>query len=665
MRKLAMTVALGLVALVVPMTPSPAPVSAAPATARYVSVAPCRLVDTRAPGGYLRLTPHIARVRTAGRCGIGADPMALAVSVVMVDAGSAGFLSLFPTGSTRPNASMLNFSKGQVRSNAAIVRVNRDGSFDVYQSTSGAIVIDVMGWFDAAEVASAGRFVPMTPTRVLDTRASSIVPRGGSVTVPLPGGVAADAIALSLNITVTEATGPGFVSTHAVGSPRPDASVLNLDAAGQTRAAGGIHTVGPDGLSIYLSAGGHVVVDVTGWFTGASAPVSTEGMFTPFDPTRLLDTRVLSPLGLNVPVMPGGRVAIPSPTSGATTLAFNITSVDGVAGFVTAFPAGHSRPESSTLNPAGAGDVVANFAIVPSTDAGLELFSLQTTHLLVDLAGTFSAALLENETPRVEPPAATSTTTTTTAPPTTAPPTTGPPTTPTTTTATTTTSTTTTTTTTAPPTTTGPPTTTSPPGTRGIVYLTFDDGPQPSTTTAVMNLLEQYGIRGTFFIQGDHTNQLPWIVASIRNRGHAIGNHTFDHRDLRTLTNTLILEELRSTQTAIANATGGYRPRCMRPPFGYIDPNSGPVVTPMNTNVRNLINGEGLAITMWSHDTNDWRTSTTSVSQIIAVLNALPSGAGNVSNVLMHDFAPNTLTALQQWLPANINRYDFRVVPTC
>ena len=181
----------------------------------------------------------------------------------------------------------------------------------------------------------------------------------------------------------------------------------------------------------------------------------------------------------------------------------------------------------------------------------------------------------------------------------------------------------------------------------------------------MMNLLEQYGIRGTFFIQGDHTNQLPWIVASMRNRGHAIGNHTFDHRDLRTLTNTQILDELRSTQTALANATGGYRPRCMRPPFGYIDPNSGPVVTPMNTNVRNLINGEGLAITMWTHDTNDWRMSTTSVSQIVAVLNALPSGTGNVSNVLMHDFAPNTLTALQQWLPANINRYDFRVVPTC
>jgi peptidoglycan/xylan/chitin deacetylase (PgdA/CDA1 family) len=197
------------------------------------------------------------------------------------------------------------------------------------------------------------------------------------------------------------------------------------------------------------------------------------------------------------------------------------------------------------------------------------------------------------------------------------------------------------------------------------VYLTFDDGPQASATSAVMSLLEQYGIRGTFFVEGRNVAARPGVAASIRNRGHGIGNHTYDHPDLRTLTNTQIQTQLRSTQDAIANATGGYRPRCMRPPYGYVDPNSGPAVTPMNTQVRSVINAEQLAITMWTHDTNDWRTSTTTVAQIVSVLNALPSRAGNVSNVLMHDFAPNTLTALQQWLPVNAGRYDFRVVPTC
>ena len=74
---------------------------------------------------------------------------------------------------------------------------------------------------------------------------------------------------------------------------------------------------------------------------------------------------------------------------------------------------------------------------------------------------------------------------------------------------------------------------------------------------------------------------------------------------------------------------------------------------------------------LWTHDTNDWRTTAvdgqpaTSVANILAVLNSMPTGAGNVSTVLMHDFAPNSITALQQWLPANIDKYNFAVLPSC
>ena len=87
-------------------------------------------------------------------------------------------------------------------------------------------------------------------------------------------------------------------------------------------------------------------------------------------------------------------------------------------------------------------------------------------------------------------------------------------------------------------------------------------------------------------------------------------------------------------------------------------------MTPLNPNVRNVINGEHLAITMWTHDTNDWNPTTT-VAQIVGVLNSLPTTPGSVSTVLFHDRSVNMLTALQQWLPANIGRYDFRVIPTC
>jgi len=169
----------------------------------------------------------------------------------------------------------------------------------------------------------------------------------------------------------------------------------------------------------------------------------------------------------------------------------------------------------------------------------------------------------------------------------------------------------------------------------------------------VLDLLERYGIRATFFIQGNDVAAYPTITSSIRSRGHAIGNHTYTHIDLRSLSDARVVEELRSTQDAIAAATGGFRPRCMRPPFGSFD-----------QRVTDLASREGLTITMWTHDTQDWNPSTP-VAQILGVLNSVPSGAGSTSNVLMHDFSPNMLTALQQWLPANIGRYDFRVVPAC
>lgn len=195
------------------------------------------------------------------------------------------------------------------------------------------------------------------------------------------------------------------------------------------------------------------------------------------------------------------------------------------------------------------------------------------------------------------------------------------------------------------------------------MYLTFDDGPDSTQTARIMTLLEQYGIRGTFFVVGGNVAAQPALAASITARGHAIGNHTYTHPDLRTRTDAEVRQQLRDTQAAIQSATGR-TPGCMRPPYGYIDPADGPPVSPVNPNVRSVINSEGLAIVMWTHDTDDWR-GTTTVQSIVNRLNTLPTAAGAVSNVLMHDFAGNTYTALTQWLPANASRYDFRVVPSC
>jgi uncharacterized protein YkwD len=168
----------------------------------------------------------------------------------------------------------------------------------------------------------------------------------------------------------------------------PTSSILNVDQANQTRAAAGIFPASTSGVALYLSGGGHIVVDLLGYFTGPSAGAGTDGLFTAYDPTRLLDTRGASPLGNGVPLYPGGVVELP--TSQGGSIAYNITSVDGAAGFVTAFPAGTPRPTTSNVNSVGAGDVVANFAISQVSDRGLSFYSGSQTHLIADLQGWFS-----------------------------------------------------------------------------------------------------------------------------------------------------------------------------------------------------------------------------------------------------------------------------------
>jgi uncharacterized protein YkwD len=217
--------------------------------------------------------------------------------------------------------------------------------------------------------------------------------------------VPGDAIALALNVTITESSGPGFVTEFPAGRQMPTSSILNVDQANQTRAAAGIFPVSSGGVVLYLSGGGHIVVDLLGYFTGPSAGSGTDGLFTAYDPTRLLDTRGTSPLGSGVPLYPGGGLELA--TSQGGSLAYNVTSVDGAAGYVTAFPAGTPRPATSTVNSVGAGDVVANFAITQVSDRGLGLFSQSQTNLVADLSGWFSgpSAVATLPAPTNTPPA--------------------------------------------------------------------------------------------------------------------------------------------------------------------------------------------------------------------------------------------------------------------
>jgi peptidoglycan/xylan/chitin deacetylase (PgdA/CDA1 family) len=99
------------------------------------------------------------------------------------------------------------------------------------------------------------------------------------------------------------------------------------------------------------------------------------------------------------------------------------------------------------------------------------------------------------------------------------------------------------------------------------VALTFDDGPHPATTPALLVALRRLGVRATFFLVGEAVDRWPALVRQIASEGHAIGNHTQHHRLLVFRTEAQILAEVAACQRALLRA--GVAAQLFRPPHGF------------------------------------------------------------------------------------------------
>ncbi|MDO8363119.1 MAG: hypothetical protein Q7V88_09490 [Actinomycetota bacterium] len=355
----------------------------------YLPIGPLLLADTAAGDcGCTQLDAHTIRVQVAGRDDIGADISAAALTVTAGAAAGPGFVSAYPAGQVRPDTSILNLSVTARTSNSAIIPIGIDGAVDLYVSSAAPLTVVVMGTFTPTPIASAGRFVPSAPTRLIDTRdtVAGGLAAGGSVTVPLPAGVDTDARAVVVNVTSAGAPGAGQLTAHPEGGTPPAAWFLTPDGSRTARAASVILGVAPGGFVITTSVGGHVIVDLVGWFTGESASESADGLFVPVAPMRLLDTRS-QPSRL----WAGGAREVALPVPDAVALVTNVTAVrpDG-AGFVTAHPAGTTRPITSSVNAAARDATTPNLAVTTTSTRGTSYFSSRGTDLVVDLTGYFT-----------------------------------------------------------------------------------------------------------------------------------------------------------------------------------------------------------------------------------------------------------------------------------
>ena len=102
------------------------------------------------------------------------------------------------------------------------------------------------------------------------------------------------------------------------------------------------------------------------------------------------------------------------------------------------------------------------------------------------------------------------------------------------------------------------------------VVLTFDDGPHPSTTPHILDILKKRHLRAAFFVLGLQANKYPDIIKRMHDEGHIIGNHTYGHKNLTQLKPAQIKKEIESTNDLIEKITGE-RPKFMRPPYGAVN----------------------------------------------------------------------------------------------
>ncbi len=386
------------------VTPGPPPGSW---PGRLHPLMPARILDTRIGLGYSTQVGSGATVSVPilGRGGIPSGGVsAVVLNLTAVDQTQSSFLTASASGACVLGFSNVNFVPGGPAANLTIVPVGPDGSISIFNHLGLVdVVADVFGWIGgASDTGADGHFVPVTPTRVLDTRVGSqgitTLTSGQTITVSILGqnGLPTHGVeAVALNLTATNTTQSTFLRVWPDGQATTETSNLNL-GAGQTRANRVIVPVGANGkIDLYnLSGFTDAIIDVTGWFTDGTGGVSG-GLYHGLVPVRALDTRIglggpQSPLGAGqwLTVAIAGQPGLPG--SGISAVVVNLTVTNPSAPSYLEVNQSGQFTNTSDLNFV-AGQTIPNLVVVP-VDASGRVHILNwngSTDVIVDVLGWF------------------------------------------------------------------------------------------------------------------------------------------------------------------------------------------------------------------------------------------------------------------------------------
>jgi hypothetical protein len=412
--------AVALAAVMVPAQADAAPVanvnasSIDPSTPEgtFFSLTPTRILDTRegngAPTGPLGGGKTL-QLQVGGRGGVPSTNVSTVVlNLTVTGPTSAGFLTVYPTGVTRPTVSNLNFTSGWTGANAVTVPLGTDGKIDIYNPAGNVSVIaDVVGYY-ANKTASTkgGEYQQLIPGRMLDTREDFPAPVGPMepawVAVGIDGATGpgnTHVRAFAVNITAVDGSLGGFLTAWNGVGTQPAASTLNY---GRNVAVSNFAVVptapcfwtncgNRQMIGIFNGSGGttEIIVDIVGFYDDGALGGGLR--FQPITPTRVTDTR-----DANVPLGPNSTRTFPaSSVAGDNTwsLVSNVTGIDpSNSTYLTLWSGEGPQPTVSNLNLLPH-EVRANAAYVDvsATNTYSVFNPAHTLHMALDVTGTFEA----------------------------------------------------------------------------------------------------------------------------------------------------------------------------------------------------------------------------------------------------------------------------------
>lgn len=333
------------------------------------------------PSGGALPAPAVQEIEIAGKYGVPADALMVAVNVTAVNTSTPGYLAVHACDTDAPGTSNVNYATDQAVPNLALSALSADGTVCVSTSALTDLVVDVIGYVPAGSA-----ITPLAaPERFLDSRdpggAASPLAAGASTEVQITGraGIPDTATVVMANVTAVAGSAPGYLTVAPCGTT-PDTSSVN-HLPGEVNANLVVSALDADGrVCIENLAPVDVVVDVVAW--------ANDGITTLPTPERIVDTRTSGLTAGDRDVLRVDLVGDHGVPADATAAVYNLTATRTTGpGYLTSYPCDVERPVASNLNHT-TGDTAANATITKLSAAGeLCFFTLVATDVIVDLIG--------------------------------------------------------------------------------------------------------------------------------------------------------------------------------------------------------------------------------------------------------------------------------------